>query len=127
MNLELQDVIVNLRTLSTRKVRGHSLNILAALFSRCIPPSRAGNSHNPVFAAKRRQIWRSQGSKQLFCGFLFSPGVADCSRVRDCAAWREHPLLHHPATFRVSFLLQHRSGVWGETQELPVHYHHLGM
>lgn len=89
----------------------YSLNISAASLSEM---GRGDNSHNLVFPAKRWHIARSRTVKQLLCDFwvvFFFSDVADCSRIRGCAAWREHPLLHHTATFRESFHLQHRSGV----------------
>lgn len=94
-----------------------------------------------MFPAKRKHTGKSSHSEivplGLFpCFFFFfnfalplplCPGVGDCSRVRACTAWREYPLLHHTAAYKDSLLLQNKSNVWGETQEVPLYYHDLGM
>lgn len=81
-----------------------------------------------------RQWNSSFGAFSLFCFFFnfalplpLCPGVGDCSRVGACTAWREYPLLHHTAAYKDSLLLQNKSNVWGETQEVPLYYHDLGM
>lgn len=77
MNLELQDVIMNVRTLSTSKVYGRSLNISAASLSCHIPVRRGGETIPTIlFPTKRRHIGRSQDSEAapLWLGFLFGFG-----------------------------------------------------
>lgn len=55
MNLELEDSIMNLRTLSTREVRGHSLNISSASLSCHIPLRREGERVPTVLCSLQRE------------------------------------------------------------------------
>lgn len=68
---------MNVRTLSTSKVYGRSLNISAASLSCHIPVRRGGETIPTIlFPTKRRHIGRSQDSEAapLWLGFLFGFG-----------------------------------------------------